>query len=74
LIGAPVAAAADEALVDPVVAPVDDPAVVALAAAVVLVVAGLLLDEHAAATRPIVRTHAPYERCLFVSNFLPLVW
>jgi hypothetical protein len=56
LIGAPVACTAGDplvdALVDPLVVPPVDPAEV-------LLVADLLLDEHATATRAIAMAHAP---------------
>jgi hypothetical protein len=64
LIGTPLACA-DEPLVVPEVAPVDDPVVV-------LLVADLLLDEHAAAARMIAKAHAPYESFLLVINLSPL--
>jgi hypothetical protein len=68
--GAPVAAADDdplvEALVDPLVVPPVDPAVV-------LLVEDLLLDEQAPTSRATVTAAAPYESFLFVSNFRPLL-
>jgi hypothetical protein len=65
LIGAPVACADDEALVEPVV--------VALlpAALVVLLVVWLLLDEHAATSRTVAKAHAPYESFFRLINYFP---
>lgn len=66
LIGAPVACADDEALVEPVV--------VALlpAAVVVLLVVWLLLDEHAATSRTVAKADAPYESFFRLINYFPL--
>jgi hypothetical protein len=72
LIGAPVAAADDDPLVEPVVDPLLDPLVVPpVDPAVVLLVEDLLLDEQAPTSRATVTAAAPYESFLFVSNFRP---
>jgi hypothetical protein len=72
LIGAPVAAADDDPVVEPVEDALVDPLVVPpVEPAVVLLLVDLLLDEQAPANRAIATAHNPYESFLFGINFLP---
>jgi hypothetical protein len=71
LIGAPVAAADDDPLVEPVDDALVEPLVVPPVDPAVVLLVDLLLDEHAPASSAIATAHAPYESFLIRINFFP---